>query len=150
MLRRFCVIAAVTGALFGPVPAVAQEVGPVLIIIEDVEGTPDTEDTTVATEPRGPVTYAAPLLGGDPWVAGKSIKELITGTPRFPPIEGLPDEVWKDKICSDCHAWEVENVCEQAEFYLPEDRAERLGKPHPYGGSFKVNLRIWALAGCPE
>ncbi len=108
----------------------------------------------VAEKPKEPdaslpdtVVFNAPLGVGDPEIATRSIAELITGSPRFPPIEGLPDAVWKDKTCSSCHHWEQSNLCTQAETYLA-DRTRALEKQHPLGGPFKEALRIWARDGC--
>jgi hypothetical protein len=86
--------------------------------------------------------------GGDP-VEGRSIAEIVALTPLFPPIEGLPEEVWKDHTCSTCHAWTQEALCTQGATYVgaPDDAA--VAKPHPFGGVFKRGLRAWASAGCP-
>jgi len=134
--------------------AVASD-GPALIILDvdeeelNTETVIDSSDIGAPLSPRGPVTFSAPLLGGDPWVAGRSIEQLIAGSPLHPPLEGLPDELWKDQQCSSCHQWERVNVCEQASFYTQPQNASRMNKPHPYGGSFKANLKLWADAGCP-
>jgi hypothetical protein len=95
-----------------------------------------------------PITFLSPLLEGDEGVKGKAIAELITGTPTFPPIEGLPDEVWKDQSCANCHQWNRERLCEQATFYTTPEGAANVTKKHPYGGSFKANLKVWAETGC--
>jgi hypothetical protein len=110
-------------ALEEPAPAVAST------------GMPDT------------VTFDAPLGVGDPEVATRSIAELIDGSPRFPPIDGLPDIAWKDKACSNCHQWNQENLCTQAKTYLADGKAA-LAKSHPLGGAFKQALAIWARDGC--
>lgn len=94
------------------------------------------------------VTFTSPLTDGSADIIGKSIEELIAGSPLFPPIEGLPEELWKAAECSDCHEWERENLCTQANSYLSDAGAENLIKPHPYGGTFKLNLRTWAQGGC--
>ncbi len=93
------------------------------------------------------VAFNTPLGVGDPEIATRSIAELITGSPRFPPIEGLPEAVWKDKTCSSCHHWEQSNLCTQAKTYLA-DSTRALEKQHPLGGAFKEALRIWARDGC--
>lgn len=99
-------------------------------------------------EPVGPVTFTGPLTSADPDIDGKSLADLIVATPQFPPIEGLPDEVWKDKPCSDCHQWNAERLCEQAQVYRGKDAETILTKLHPFGGTFKRNLKAWADGGC--
>lgn len=85
---------------------------------------------------------------GEPDIATRSISELITGSPKFPPIEGLPEAVWKDKTCAACHQWEQANLCDQAKTYVA-DKSRTIEKQHPYGGTFKNALRLWAEQGCP-
>lgn len=124
--------------------ATAQETGlavnpnPGLIIL-------DADDEDIVPPPIG---YLTPITKGDEAVLGQSIATLIEGTPLFPPVEGIPEEVWKDKACSDCHQWDQSNLCTQAEFYLKPANRVSLTKPHPYGGSFKAHLQSWALSGC--
>ena len=96
----------------------------------------------------GIVRFTVPLFHGESHIAGKTLEELIAGTPNFPPVEGLPEEFWKDQTCSNCHEWTQANLCEQAGFYLREDGKESLTKKHPYGGTFKENLRTWATGDC--
>jgi len=100
-----------------------------------------------APEPNGEIAFNAPLGVGSPEIASRSIAELITGSPLFPPIEGLPEEVWKDKTCAACHHWEQSNLCDQAHTYLA-DNQRSLSKQHPYGSAFKDALRVWARGGC--
>ena len=103
----------------------------------------------VATEiALSEVTFAAPLTARSPEVMGKSIEELIKGSPLYPPIEGLPESFWKAQDCSNCHEWNPANLCEQANFYLSDAGAANLTKQHPYGGTFKLNLAQWARGGC--
>jgi hypothetical protein len=66
----------------------------------------------------------------------------------FPPVEGLPESYWKDQQCSNCHDWQRANLCVQANTYLSDVGSENLTKQHPYGGTFKQNLRSWARGGC--
>jgi len=94
------------------------------------------------------VTFSAPLTQGAPEIVGKSLEELIEGTPLFPPVEGLPESFWKEQECSNCHEWEAANLCTQANSYLSEAGSVNLEKQHPYGGTFKVSLRNWAAGGC--
>jgi hypothetical protein len=108
--------------------------------------TPVTEEET--QQDVVPVTFNTPLTLGAPDIVGKTLAELIEGSPLFPPIEGLPEEYWKTQECSNCHEWEQANLCTQANSYVSVAGAENLTKQHPYGGTFKLNLRNWALEGC--
>lgn len=124
----------------------AQEARDPAIIILDVE-----ENGVVKgpDQPMKPVTFDDPILGGAPEIRGKTIPEVFEMSPRFPPIEGLPDELWKNQHCTGCHEWNRERICEQATNYLDPAFADNLAKPHPLGGSFKANLKLWAEDGCP-
>ncbi|MBD1546010.1 caspase family protein [Roseibium aggregatum] len=102
---------------------------------------------TASTDMPDTVAFNAPLGIGDPELATRSIAEVIKGSPRFPPVENLPDIYWKDKHCTNCHHWNQENLCTQAKTYLA-DRKDALGKKHPLGGAFKQALAIWARDGC--
>lgn len=93
------------------------------------------------------VAFNTPLGAGDPELATRSISDLIAASPRFPPIEGLPEAAWKDKTCASCHQWEQANLCTQAQTYM-NDQTRALTKEHPFGGVFKQLLRIWAEGGC--
>ena len=94
------------------------------------------------------VTFDAPLAVGGDGVVGRTLEQLITGSPLFPPIEGLPEEYWKAQSCSGCHTWQRENLCIQAQTYLSVNAERALSKQHPYGGGFKANLRRWAENDC--
>ena len=97
----------------------------------------------------GPITFISPLTEGDQHIIGRSIQEIFTtSSPMFPPIEGLPEELWKGQKCSNCHKWTRELLCEQGSFYLSADATRSLDKKHPLGGTFKRNLKAWAEAGC--
>jgi hypothetical protein len=111
-------------------------VSPVTVIEE-----PTSEDIVA-------ITFSAPLTEGAPEIVGKSLEELIVGSPLFPPVEGLPESYWKTQECSNCHEWEQANLCVQANTYLTDAGAENLTKQHPYGGTFKQNLQSWAMTGC--
>ncbi|MGR3792934.1 hypothetical protein [Vannielia sp. SX4] len=133
-------------ALGGAWAAGAQQAGDPAVIILDVE-----EDGAVEgpDAPVGPVRWGEALIGGAPEIQGKTIEQVFTeGSPLFPPIEGLPDEVWKDQLCTSCHEWTQERICEQATNYLDPAFADNLAKEHPMGGTFKGNLRLWAEDGC--
>lgn len=134
-MKNFMMVAAL--CLIGVVPfAAVSQSAPALTIL-DVD------------EPTENVTFDGPLSSVEPAVDGKSMSDLILGEPLFPPIEGLPDAAWKERDCSGCHAWTPESLCEYATgFYLGDDADSHLSKPHPYGGTFKANMRVWAQGGC--
>jgi hypothetical protein len=111
------------------------------------DGTAAADPTEDMPEPA-PVAFSVPLVEGSPAIIGKTLEELIAGLPLFPPVEGLPEQFWKEQECKDCHAWEQANLCDQANTYLSDAGAENLVKPHPYGGAFKLTLRNWAIDGC--
>ena len=94
------------------------------------------------------VTLQSILTFGNKRVRGRTIEELIAGPPQFPPIDGLPQELWKDQTCASCHQWTPETLCEQAHTYVQRPAAGNVTKQHPFGGGLKVNLRRWALGGC--
>lgn len=114
------------------------------------EGTPKE-----LAEPEAPsatglpdvVAFNQPLGAGGPDLATRSIADLITASPAFPPIEGLPEAAWKDKTCASCHNWEQANLCTQAQTYV-SDKTRALSKDHPFGGVFKELLKVWAEGGC--
>ena len=94
------------------------------------------------------LTFTTPFPLGE-HIQGQSIAQLIaTATPQFSPIEGLPEEAWRDKSCANCHAWTEASLCDQAKTYIPHEAADALAKPHPLGETFKIGLKEWALGGC--
>ncbi|QIE43487.1 caspase family protein (plasmid) [Rhodobacteraceae bacterium SC52] len=97
--------------------------------------------------PTSVITYNGSLETGGAGIVGNSLESLITGSPTYPPIEGLPESVWKDATCSTCHQWTREALCTQAQTYLAAE-APALAKTHPLGGGFKHNLKYWAQDGC--
>jgi hypothetical protein len=98
--------------------------------------------------PTSPVTFEGALETGGPGIVGESLAALIRGSPAYPPIEGLPESIWKDATCSTCHQWTREALCTQAGTYVAEAAPGALAKSHPLGGGFKHNLRYWAEGGC--
>ena len=106
------------------------------------------EEPARATTPVGEITFTQPLTIGTTQIIGRSIAELIDGSPLFPPIEGLPDELWKDQKCSNCHSWTQEALCEQGKTYVEANNTRAVEKSHPYGGSFKQTVKTWASTGC--
>lgn len=115
--------------------------------VPEVAPTPAT-DPAASPQAGAPVLFSEPLLTGAPEIVGKSIEELVAGSPIFPPIEGIPEELWKDQSCANCHEWTREALCTQASTYLAASASRSLAKQHPYGGTFKQNLRRWAEGGC--
>ncbi len=77
-----------------------------------------------------------------------SARELSVAEPLFPPVEGLPDEYWKNQHCSNCHEWTRERICTQANTYLSLNMQRSLDKAHPFGGVLKRSLKAWAAGGC--
>jgi hypothetical protein len=96
----------------------------------------------------GDIFFDRPIAAGGPEVEGRSLAEIIEGSPLFPPIEGLPDEVWKGKHCSDCHEWTQAAMCDQGKFYGTSGDPLLLGPVHPLGGQLQRVLKAWAEQGC--
>ncbi len=130
--------------------AKSKEDAAVAAAAEEKAPEPEVEVASRAApaQPTGLFTFDTPITSGAEEIIGMSIMELIEGSPLFPPLEGLPDEVWKNKQCSECHQWERANLCEQGQGYLALNAQRSLGKVHPYGGSFKQSIRAWAAGGC--
>jgi Caspase domain len=93
------------------------------------------------------ITFYAPLSHGFGSVAGRSIAQIIEGSPQYSPIEGLSDNFWKEKRCNDCHNWTRAALCEQGQTYLTRSGEFALEKQHPLDG-FKHALSEWAGSGC--
>ena len=92
---------------------------------------------------NGPITFIRKLESDLEQVNGLSLEELVTQSPMFPPIAGLPDEYWKDQSCSNCHTWTRDALCTQAKTYLTSNLQRSLSKQHPFGGAMKQALRSW-------
>jgi uncharacterized caspase-like protein len=109
-----------------------------------------TEVAKVEPEPEVPVdvTFEGALVTGGDGVMGSTIAQLVLGSPMFAPFEGLPDELWKDQNCSNCHEWNRDALCTQGKTYLKASAERALSKSHPYGGGFKQNVRAWAANDC--
>ena len=108
----------------------------------------DGDGQVAAAAPAGALTWEQPLREGSDAVIGWSLSQLVQGKPLFPPIEGLPREVWGDQQCASCHAWSRQALCDQGNFYLGKDEDALTRIPHPYGGGFKSALSRWAGEGC--
>jgi hypothetical protein len=109
---------------------------------------PPAPAAPVASPPPALVTYAGPLTTGEAEIIGRSIEQLASGSPLYPPIEGIPEAMWKGQPCSACHTWTRAALCDQGKTYLGPAAQRSLAKPHPYGHSFKQSLRDWAQGGC--
>lgn len=94
------------------------------------------------------VTFDQPFDLGLPGLENVTIADIVKQSPMFPPVEGLPEEYWKDKTCSNCHQWTKERLCEQSNVYLSLNMQRSLDKQHPFGGALKRNLKTWAAGGC--
>jgi hypothetical protein len=95
---------------------------------------------------QGVVTFTGKITEGPTPVNGASLEQLINGVPEFPPIEGLPDAVWK-KTCNNCHQWNQQSLCVQAKLYA-KDPKMTMRIQHPYGGPEKIAMMKWAQGGC--
>lgn len=116
-----------------------------------VAAAPEPEPAPTPTAPadnNGTITFTAALATDAPELIGKSIADMITMSPLFPPIEGLPEAYWKEQTCSNCHQWTQDRLCEQANTYLSLNKQRSLDKDHPFGGVLKHNLKNWAAGGC--
>lgn len=113
--------------------------------------------TPAAPEPKAPevpaisgrVTFLGPISDPGGAADGRSLAELIKGSPVYPPLEGLPEAVWKEKDCASCHAWDRDTLCTQAQTYMTRGAGGVERIEHPYGSGFKRALLNWASAGCP-
>lgn len=101
-----------------------------------------------AALPPAELTFTSLLTTGGADIIGKSLEQLITGSPLYPPIEGIPEELWKGQQCSNCHEWTQAALCTQGKTYLTASNERALTKTHPYGGGFKQTIRTWAENDC--
>ncbi|WP_439123265.1 caspase family protein [Marivita sp.] len=112
----------------------------------------ETELAMVAEQERSTVPnvvkFDTPLVAPGSVIDGILLSEITALSPMFPPVEGLPDEYWKDQSCSNCHEWTQERLCDQSNVYLNLSGQKSLEKPHPFNGLLKRNLRQWAAGGC--
>tara|TARA_R110002049_G_scaffold10127_3_gene50407 strand:- start:114053 stop:115555 length:1503 start_codon:yes stop_codon:yes gene_type:complete len=116
-----------------------------------VEEPVETAPTVAPAKPTdlSSMTFSSPFPTGNPAIQGRSIEEVVKLSPLFPPIEGLPEELWKDQTCSNCHEWTREALCTQGKTYVSANNERAISKTHPFGGTFKQGLRAWASADCP-
>ena len=96
----------------------------------------------------GTVRYDVPMSFGNDATIGRTLSSIFGTAPMFPPIEGLPEEVWKDRSCNSCHQWTRADLCVQAKTYIDKKPVKYQEKQHPFGGMLKINMRNWAIGGC--
>ena len=102
-----------------------------------------------APAPMGPeLTWVMPFTTGGEAIIGKSMEQIVSLSPLYPPIEGIPEELWKGQSCSNCHQWTKEELCAQGNRYISAPNDNALNKKHPFGGGFKLNVKAWAEGGC--
>jgi hypothetical protein len=107
------------------------------------------EPARTANAPMGSeLTFTMPFTNAEGPLIGKSFSELIEMSALYAPIDGLPDALWKDQSCSNCHQWTKEALCTQGKTYVRSGGENAVSKKHPFGGVFKKNLRSWAEGGC--
>ena len=94
------------------------------------------------------VTFQTPLVFGASAIRGKRFDEVIQSAAIFSPIEGLDESIWKGKTCSTCHSWDRVNLCTQAQTYQTVSFEDLNAKSHPFGGTFKANLKVWGSGNC--
>ncbi|MEM9048118.1 MAG: caspase family protein [Pseudomonadota bacterium] len=94
------------------------------------------------------IAFDAPLPIGTRAIRGRTLREIVSGTPLFPPIEGLDPALWQDQPCAACHQWTQEALCTQGEFYVSAPDERIAGKRHPLGEAFLRALARWAETGC--
>jgi hypothetical protein len=99
-------------------------------------------------EDLGQVFYDQPLVNAGPNLTGHKISEVLSLSPIYPPIEGLPEQVWKGKHCTDCHKWDRKALCDQGHFFVNNKVDIKLGEVHPLGGYFRRVLKVWASQDC--
>jgi len=147
---RYLTPAAMATAPVAPTPATTAPDTPTAADIGDTAAAGDIAATTPMPRPQA-VSGDVPAFN-EPWeqgafpLNGRSLEQLSNAIPLFPPIAGLPDEVWK-KSCTGCHQWNKERLCEQAQSYIT-DPANIFRIEHPHGGIVKNALFQWASAGC--
>jgi len=111
-------------------------------------------DTVSNDAVRPTVSAQSALLSDQPTDANTqigsfgSIEDIVNSEPKYSPIEGMADQFWKTKNCSDCHNWNRESLCQQGNFYTSrsDETVDRI--KHPLGGDFKQALKNWANNDC--
>jgi len=78
----------------------------------------------------------------------RTLSELLESASPFSPMDGIDDSLWKDKTCSECHAWTRSNLCALGQFYSNGDDSSLTRIQHPFDGNFKTALKNWANDDC--
>ena len=86
----------------------------------------------------------APEPEPEPDLATLDIPAFTKLTAMYPPIEGLPAEIWQNVPCSTCHNWTPEALCTQGQRYQATTIAQG-SKDHPFGGIFQGKLKDWTV-----
>jgi hypothetical protein len=137
-------VRAITGPRGDQATTRPRDADPPPVTIPDQAAAPPRDEPT---RPRDDVVrFTEGLMSAPPPLTGRSLEQLIAGVPTFPPIEGLPDNVWK-KTCNNCHQWNQQTLCTQAGTYV-KDPKMAFRVQHPYGGPEKTALMKWAEGGC--
>lgn len=109
---------------------------------------PDRNGENAVFALLGPITFTDPLSFGTPATLGLSIEDVLELGPSYPPIDGIPVTMWQNQSCVSCHQWTRDTLCEQGKAYVAANPSSYQTKNHPFGGTFKMSLRHWALGGC--
>lgn len=113
-------------------------------------------DTAARDVPQQLVTRAAPALNTSTteftgFAAGldpATFEALMSTTPQFSPVEGLHEDLWKEKSCKSCHRWTVSDLCVQAGKYAELEGAASPRTKHPNGRDYASALAEWHSQGC--
>lgn len=100
--------------------------------------------TRRATDPLG---FSA--INDEVALTSATLDTLFDGQPLFAPVNGLPQSVWADKSCSDCHQWSALDFCDQAQTYTQASFSLDGRSEHPFGHDFILQMRDWAYDDCP-
>jgi len=96
-----------------------------------------------------PAVYFEKPLPNDPQTENpRTFLEMAELTAPYSPVEGLDEQFWKDKNCSDCHNWTRASLCQQGNYYASEGESEVNRIQHPFGGYYKLALLQWASNDC--
>jgi len=92
------------------------------------------------------LNFTDPVPFGPFPVRGRSLEQLANSLPLFSPIDGLPEDRWKQK-CVTCHQWNKDRLCDQGKSYAGNP-VNIIRIKHPYGGPYKKALATWSESGC--
>lgn len=122
---------------------------------KNADGTPATGAATTTEEPADSDAAALsedffdkPVPNDTQSDNPRTLSELLESASPFAPMDGMDEAHWKDKTCSDCHAWTRDNLCAQGKFYASGDDTSINRIQHPFDGSLKTALKNWADDDC--